>query len=557
MKHIYLLTLLASQAMTPQKNSFNIPDSLSRRDYTYLRQGVESNALDSAKCKVYGQAWINKSKSARDWPQAALAYRSVMFRSAKNLLLAYSDSLLVVSRRTMDDLLIGSAYLTKGIVYYDLKYHNNALDNYLFADAYLSRTNDQYAIHKVKFAIAQTKLYLGFNYEAISLFSECRDYFEAENDRAYLNTLHALGICYNRIGEYEKCSRMNDCALKAGNQFLSPEMKPYILHSEGINQFSKQNYTNAIQTLHRALPDISSKKDFANESVAWFYIASSYRALGKLKLAMPYFNKVDKVFARHHYIRPDQRETYEVFINHYKEIGDRDKQLFYIERLLAVDRLLNSNYKYLSGRIFKEYDTKKLLASKKEIEDSMKLRSAIDYGVILLLIGMVLLMIQRQYRNKKKFKMLMNPPRPKSIKVPMNDNSNKDTDFEIGTEVVNGILRNLEKFEESKKYLEKDMTLNKMASILNTNTKYVSKIVLRYRNKKTIEYINGLKIDYIVELLKTENKFRNYTNKALGEEAGFGSTQNFTRAFTSSTGISPTYFIRKLKKEITAGKIEP
>ena len=106
------------------------------------------------------------------------------------------------------------------------------------------------------------------------------------------------------------------------------------------------------------------------------------------------------------------------------------------------------------------------------------------------------------------------------------------------------------KFEQNKKYLEKDVTLMKLASFLNTNTKYVSKIILRYRDKKTIEYVTDLKIDYIVKILKTEKKYRNYTNKALGEQAGFGSTQIFTRAFKIRTGISPTYYIQELNKTL-------
>ena len=90
-----------------------------------------------------------------------------------------------------------------------------------------------------------------------------------------------------------------------------------------------------------------------------------------------------------------------------------------------------------------------------------------------------------------------------------------------------------------------------MATLLNTNTKYVTKIIAKHRDKGTIDYITDLKIDYIIELLKTESKYRNYTNKALGEEAGFGSTQNFTKSFKERNGISPTYFIYKLKKSAT------
>ena len=129
------------------------------------------------------------------------------------------------------------------------------------------------------------------------------------------------------------------------------------------------------------------------------------------------------------------------------------------------------------------------------------------------------------------------------------NNTSKETELDINPEVITAILKNLEKFERNKKYLEKDMTLAKMALLLNTNTKYVSKIIARYRDKGTVEYITYLKIEHIIELLINENKYRNYKNKSLSDEAGFGSTQIFTRAFKNQTGLSPTYFISKLRSQ--------
>ncbi len=126
------------------------------------------------------------------------------------------------------------------------------------------------------------------------------------------------------------------------------------------------------------------------------------------------------------------------------------------------------------------------------------------------------------------------------------NNSNETLD--INPEIIEMVLKNLEKFEKNKKYLEKEMNLIRIATLLHTNTKYASKIIYKYRGKKTIDYISDLKIEYIITLLKNEKKYRLYTNKALGEETGFGSTQNFTRAFKNKTGISPTYFIQKLKE---------
>ena len=129
------------------------------------------------------------------------------------------------------------------------------------------------------------------------------------------------------------------------------------------------------------------------------------------------------------------------------------------------------------------------------------------------------------------------------------NSSNKEVNFDtidINQDLVKMVLDNLEKFEKTKTFLENDMNLTRIAGYLKTNGKYASKIILRTRGKKTVTYINDLKIEHIIQLLKKDTKFRNYTYVALSEEAGFGSTQQFIRAFKNYTDLTPLYFIEQL-----------
>jgi AraC-like DNA-binding protein len=64
-----------------------------------------------------------------------------------------------------------------------------------------------------------------------------------------------------------------------------------------------------------------------------------------------------------------------------------------------------------------------------------------------------------------------------------------------------------------------------------------------------VEYINELKVDYLIALLSDDKRIRNYTNKALAEEAGFSSTQRFANAFLAKTGMPTSYFIEELRKK--------
>ncbi len=541
-----LLYLLISASAEAGPN----PDSLAGKSYQYLIERLNSKQAEKVSL-VYSQSYLEKAKKEKNWPEVANAYKSFIHNARKELRLRYADSMVHAASKSRNDSVIGSAHLTRGIVYYNLKQHARALDNYLLADRHISRIGDLYLEHKVKFNIAQIKYYLGFYNEAYSLFKACSKYYkEEEEELPYLSSLHSLGLCLNRLGNFEKCSAVNKLGLEEAARLRQPEVIAHFLHSEGVNQYFTKAYSESINKLLRSFPEIRESGDFANEAVANFYLGKDYWALGRRDEAVAYFLKVDKIYLTHQYIRPDLRENYELLISYYAARQDLEKQLFYINRLLEADKLLNENYKYLSDRIHKEYDTRELLNEKLEIEKSLastKLAYILSISILLPVIAaLVYWNIRTKKRNRKKYEELRDrkkeEPNPKQRKA-------EDGTLDINPEVVASVLKQLDKFEKNEKFLKPDLTQAKLANMFGSNTKYVSMIIWHYRNKKSTDYVNDLRIDYIIERLKTDSRLRNYTNKALAEEAGFSTTQHFTRAFAAKEDISPSYFIDQLKKE--------
>ena len=545
-----IATYIVSTATTIPINLTIIPDSLQTKSFQYLSDQVLLNREDKIKASHYSHYWLTKAKKENNLSQIPLAYKALLHSTAKEYQLLYTDSILQSALLTKNNKIIGSAYMTKGIVFYENKLIREALDNYLAADQYLLNVDDQYLKHKLKYGIAITKYYLGLYDEAISLLSECIVFFAEENDRAYLNTLHALSLSYSMIGNYNSSSLINAKGLAVGKEVDDYSMEPYFMLSQAVNLNVRKNYYKAISQLNIVLPKICKTSDFANQSIGNFYMADSYWELNKPTLALPYLLKVDSIFTVNNYIRPDLRKNYEHLINYYKNQNDKESQLKYISKLFQVDSLINTDYKYLSTKIFKEYDTTKLLNEKAILERSMKKRTVIYF---MLLVALVALIVTLSYRHlslkknyKKRFSDVMSKV-PNATQVVIT--SEKEESTEISEKVSQAILSKLEKFEMQKAYLGSDMNLVKIAQLLNTNTKYASKIIVKHRNKKSIDYINDLKIEHIIYLLRTEKKYRNYTYDSLAQEAGFGSTQNFTRAFKKFCGITPNYFISEIQKE--------
>lgn len=548
--------ILFFQLISAQKKEFKIPDSLKNKSYDYLDDKAYALKKDSSKAAVYLYAYLNKAKNEQNWKEEANGYRNFSNLSSDKLTLVYADSIIYAAKKTKDNTIIGSAYLSKGIAYYGLKQHNFALDNYIIANSYLAKTTDKYLAYKLKYHIALVKYYLGYYDEAISLLKECISYFKNENPRPYLNSLHSLGLCYNRTGNYGLCSETNILGQAECKKLEVPEMEVYFTHSQGINDYFKKNYSSAIKNIESTIEDLKEKNDFGNESVGYFYIGKSYWEVKKYEMALPYFEKVDQLFNTKGYLRPDLREVYELLINYYKTMDSPKLQLYYIDQLLRADKILNETFKYLVGKINKEYNTQELLIERENLKEELFIKNhkySLLIGFTSVLFSGFIFVTYRNLRNKKvykqRFEKLMLDFENSKDKSKTKEKNDKAAIFDINSETVSIILKKLEKFENDKKYLDRDWKLAHLAAAFNYNQAYLSSIIHHYKEKGFNEYINDLKVDHIISLLYTNSKVRNFNNKALADEGGFSTTERFSKAFKTKTGMPTAYFIEEIKKK--------
>ncbi len=549
---VFLLLFIINSS-NAQNSHRKAADSLFLKSYSYLDDKIYDFKNDSVKASPYLYSYLHKAKKENNYEEIVNAYQNILHQSPMNLRLKYADSMVLAAAKSKNNELIGSAHLSKGVVYYSQKNYVKAYDYYIKANENISKTENKYLIYKTKYHIAQIKYYLGFYDEAISLFNECIGYFKNNQARPYLNSLHSVGVCYNKSGDYLKCSQTNALGARECERLKISEMEVFFKHSEGINQFFLNNYSTSIQFLQEVIPQLNGITEFANESIANFYIGKNYWRLNRRDKAVPYFKKVEKAFIEKGYIRPDLREVFELLIKYYKKENDLRSQLHYMDQLLKADSVLTDANKYLMGKIHKEYDTKEILLEKEKIQKQLVMEKYYDViliGVVVILFSAILFGTYNHFENKKrskaKYDALLEKIENKKVQK---DTPEKFRISDISEDTVQSILRQLEKFEKDKKFLDKDLTLGSLAAAFNSNSKYLSKVIFSFREKGFVDYINDLKIDYLIELLRNSSMHRNYSINSLAGEAGFSSTPRFTNAFQSRTGISVSYFIKQLKKE--------
>ncbi|GAA5091054.1 hypothetical protein GCM10023210_17940 [Chryseobacterium ginsengisoli] len=138
------------------------------------------------------------------------------------------------------------------------------------------------------------------------------------------------------------------------------------------------------------------------------------------------------------------------------------------------------------------------------------------------------------------------------------DEINSETETEakapikISEDKVKIVLARMNRFEKSKKFLKKDISLPWLANYANVNTKYLSQIIRNEKDNNFNGYINQLRINYILRKLYESPVYREYKISYLAEECGFASAQVFVIAFKKETDLTPSYFIQNLNAESIA-----
>lgn len=210
---------------------------------------------------------------------------------------------------------------------------------------------------------------------------------------------------------------------------------------------------------------------------------------------------------------------------------------------LVTDRVRAVNFSY---NYFEELQEQQAMAS---VSFARK-KLYVVIGFFIFLTG-VTLGFYFYYRLRIKeylaFKKLISPPAPvSSLSQPPQKTVEKPL---VSEDTENQLLNALENFESGTEYTRADMSIAFLAAQINTNTKYLSDVINRHKKKNFNAYINELRINYIIQKLKTDAVYLNYKISYLAEESGFSSHSSFTTVFKSVTGISPTKFMDLLQKE--------
>lgn len=347
----------------------------------------------------------------------------------------------------------------------------------------------------------------------------------------------------------------------------------------GLNYYYLNNYEKSLAHYYKGRALLNKMPDNFITCLIYNGIASVFIEKGELIPAKKYVDSALKIANESQY-QQLKIEVYKTSQNYYAKTKNQAKLEDARQKHDTItEEMLTNTATFLDSISLKLEKSQQAVEVKSKMKDNYIIAVA-----VLLLCGIVFFVFYRKKQKEQfgKFKLALEQAeqRARSHKAPKTDSDEALTDIssghselnrqpeEAGIEAVNEenslipeetrqrILNSLEEFECSNLFTSGNMSLSFLSAHLNTNSKYLSYVIKKYRGKDFNSYINELRIDYVIDKLRSNPEWRQYKISALAQRGGFSSHSKFATIFKANTGLSPSVFIQYLNDEGMVGKPE-
>lgn len=103
--------------------------------------------------------------------------------------------------------------------------------------------------------------------------------------------------------------------------------------------------------------------------------------------------------------------------------------------------------------------------------------------------------------------------------------------------------------ESREDFCEPDFSIDTLASLADTNTRYVSQVINDVYGENFRTFLNSYRIQKAMERMNDRVNYGNYTIKAIAQSVGYKSQSNFINVFTKTTGLKPSTYMKLLKDQ--------
>ncbi|SDR04236.1 AraC-type DNA-binding protein [Chryseobacterium soldanellicola] len=408
-----------------------------------------------------------------------------------------------------------------------------------------------------------------------------------------------LSSQYRFIGLFEKSKKYFEIGLNTAKDITNPEVanntKAMMMQEMAYNNIGRRKFQSSIENAKKAeeyTEKTTSSKQYltiTNEQL----LGCSYYNVGKFEesfrhyqkalemskntpenymtalihsgLTLLYVEKKDLKKAKEHLditlrIAEESKnpslknEVYNTSEKYYAATKDLEDYVQTKEKHDTVKKILQKNQQLAANKSYSKIDKENV-----EIKRNDSSKTIIIFIIVLLfLIGIILFIRYRKIQrlNIEHFKKITKElDEKRSVPLPVvaemieEEESQSISQRMMSSETEQRILDFLQKFEESKLFTNNSVSLSYLATYCETNSRYLSYIINTHKDGDFNNYINTLRINYVITNLRNNPLYRKYKLATLAEDAGFSSANKFSLIFKKVTSFSPSTFIKYLNEE--------
>ena len=465
-----------------------------------------------------------------------------------------------------------------GLIAWKKSEYSQALLQYQKGKRLSESINDQMQVVKFMYNIAQINGEVGNFKSAIAATKAA----EKVIDRIkYLYTDEQLvrdkGNIYGNLGNFYERYYYKDSNNKRFLDSAAYFYKKTIVYSKGFDDrkltaqsnlgnvyYEKKEYAKAEKIYYDLLLLAKENAYKSRYYSVNFNLGRLYFYTKKYDDALICFQKVDSIY--------DQTKTDESgFIDdsHYYQakIHDHFKNAekayyhsqVYLDAFEKNESKFNKESQEVNYLIGTDKLRKEIISIKEKNQTAVLLRKAGIFTAAALFVVLVLVLFRNVKRRKKVEERinaliaehkanLENKEKPaEELLLPKVSSEGKQNVLSIDEEKENEILKKLLNLEKKFQYLNPDFTQQAVAKRIKTNTTYLSYVVNKRFGKTFSEYVNELKINYVINEIISNPTFRKYSTQAMAESVGYKNAVSFTKTFSKRTGVTPVQFIKKVE----------
>ena len=341
-------------------------------------------------------------------------------------------------------------------------------------------------------------------------------------DKRYNNThlysrLNTLAWLYAKTGQYDSAFYYFHSAINVAKNSNRIEKEAHYLSELGNLFFD-------VNKIDSALYYINLSNVIANENNFLRLLSSNYHTLSEIAERKGDNTKSLEYFKKHVRLK-DSVYNVEVFgdVNQFQRLYEVSKTNQQIEQLV-IDKQIKERTIYYQ-----------------------KMIQQIIMVVLLLAIIVLVFIVYQNKKLKTAYKVLFNK-NVEIIKIqeePSAKNKKSANTFNSQDELTDKILTVM---EDPANYCDATFTIDKLASLTQSNHTYVSTAIKNSFNQNFRLFLNSYRIREAQRMFMQPDAEK-YTIEFVSEQVGFKSRTSFYEAFKEITGVSPKFYLKSMQQQ--------